>query len=914
MAEVQCPFCRRGFPSQHALFVHRKKKSACDPAFSNATAQPARVFEPPSAVQATGVDRPALFRKDQRHDAALKLFAECRLEKLMPATDVQFIKDELERSVLPLMRRQLCDKIAPHCPNLSRKEVEDMVAESTDLLAGLQTQRQEQSALNELLAGYLVEPRRRLLGTRKVKSMDAEGVGFGEEREVSDYCWDMMTEESIQRLLHVVPRALEEILATARRMDTRAQSTAGSDGFYTDIFDGTLYREHEVLGDEARRQRPCFTPGSELPNRLELSIGSYYDDCEPFGPLGAARVYKKLGCFYNLLWDLEPATRNSLLFIMPHTYAYSKDVNYWGPRALAGQPLLENWAKPVHRVGCACGECGGCTSLGASMERLNNGVVMEIYYKGKMHQLPVHAYLLTYHADFPAAAQMGPWMRGPGAGRPDRRTMLDTSLPTWQAPSSYLDANAHLPQKWTLRSEEQLAAMEVRYAEMKASGRDTAAAAYLKDCGINGDWAFDFPLRHFRHFKVTRAQVQDIMHNFLEGKFSKETAAFMFLCIRYGIFSLDDVNAVVAALDWERDERPARIRETDVMEGQAGDLPKNGCSMSWKAAQSLYFLPRAREVFEHLFTTGLAARRSELAAKPNRTVPQKKIVRTIEERLNDVDRAWSSYQALVLEGGALFAYAFTLESIQALDCLIWDHDTKFLQVEAYNKAGLWSLKNSLCQLSPLEALLVGPLRGVMCMRFEAMNWISKGFASSGNHHNILERTATMWSLTSGYSMRTGKSGRWGDTLATHQSEPLTVSAKGDNMIKKICSLLEIKLKNVSYIEVIKLRHLGQQYAPLTWVLVETLESWLKCQVGTCLLGYIERIVQVRDVFYMSTVCFPELSVRTFETGAITFEIPQQLLQVGGTRSPVWRVDELSISKLKLKLAEDTGVYHLRILQ
>ena len=48
---------------------------------------------------------------------------------------------------------------------------------------------------------------------------------------------------------------------------------------------------------------------------MHLGFGDYYDDVEPKGVLGAARVYKKLGCFYFQLFDLQPATRASLLFI-----------------------------------------------------------------------------------------------------------------------------------------------------------------------------------------------------------------------------------------------------------------------------------------------------------------------------------------------------------------------------------------------------------------------------------------------------------------------------------------------------------------------------------------------------------------------------------------------------------------------
>ena len=81
------------------------------------------------------------------------------------------------------------------------------------------------------------------------------------------------------------------------------------------------------------------------------------------------------------------------------------------------------------------------------------------------------------------------------------------------------------------------------------------------------------------------------MHNFLGGKFSKEFAAFTFLGIRYGVFTLEALNERLTFVKAEDGARLRKIRATDVEDGQDGDLPKSGCSMSWTAGDILHFIP-----------------------------------------------------------------------------------------------------------------------------------------------------------------------------------------------------------------------------------------------------------------------------------------------------------------------------------
>ena len=316
--------------------------------------------------------------------------------------------------------------------------------------------------------------------------------------------------------------------------------------------------------------------------------------------------------------------------------------------------------------------------------------------------------------------------------------------------------------------------------------------------------------------------------------------------------------------------------------------------MSWTAAQVLTFMPHCVEVFAGLVAGGLRRQREAPGSKQARR----------HARCTDFARAWESMQALCAETDALFAFVFTTSSIVHLDRLIWDHDVKFLQVSAYNSAGLWSYKNSCAQLAPLETLLAGPMRWVMNMRFEGMNKFSKNFANGGSRLNVLERTATMWSYTSAFSMRTGKTGAWGRTHATHFSEPQEVSAAGDRFVCHLFTLAHAPAVDCTYVEVHRLCHLGQTYTGNSWVLAETMEKWLLGGArARAHLGYIERIVQIGETFYLSIAYYPGLDVCKYSVGPAEFALPLSVLAEAAPlrKRVVQRVDNLALTLLGCKL-------------
>eukprot|EP00965_Chrysotila_dentata_P037945 1261129-Pleurochrysis_carterae.AAC.1 len=94
---------------------------------------------------------------------------------------------------------------------------------------------------------------------------------------------------------------------------------------------------------------------------MRLAIGLYYDGVETVNPIGAARgslcspyslailLYcikrqscclmllaagNALGCFYVVLFNLDPAIRIALPYIIPVTIALENDMKHYGPCAI----------------------------------------------------------------------------------------------------------------------------------------------------------------------------------------------------------------------------------------------------------------------------------------------------------------------------------------------------------------------------------------------------------------------------------------------------------------------------------------------------------------------------------------------------------------------------------------------------
>lgn len=641
------------------------------------------------------------------------------------------------------------------------------------------------------------------------------------------------------------------MLAFQEKMHTRATAPPGPGGetlALLDLCDGHIYRDHPVLGDAARRANPTHAeqatplgeapkiPPTLVPHRLPLALKAYYDGVEPANTLGAFRVKHILGCFYLALIDLSPSTRDSLHFILPFTLAYDKDVKHYKHKVLAGDPTSDKYAD--------------CSSFGASMARLSKGVRTELYFEGKFRWVDVTAHLLLVAADHPAAATLGCWKRSVSARFFCRRSMLDSNLADWQGPNCYLPENAFLASahRWELRTEAQLLEQEAEYHIRKERTDMTPAQAlkdsleYLAECGIHEDCKFDYALKYFESFLVTSGLPQDCMHVILEGIGKTELAAFLYLCIKAGLFTKGEFDARLASYPWERGHRPPDVHPS-VDEGQVGGLPKQNCHMNWTSGHMLHFLPQSNALFRPLVENGLQAVRDSLPLlTPARQAK-------VEMQLEDVVLAWDSWQQLANYCDTLFGFSFTRESVVQLERDIHAHQTAFQKVKAYTEASLWKPKQAFVQLIPLEILAYGPPRHWWCMRFEAMNQVIKRFAVGSNYRDVLCTCLRLWDLLFAWNIERGTLSSWGATEADRQSATLTATradAGSPSLLGKIvtnlCELLPAQA-SFEYSYVYELAHMGQSYRPTMWVVAELWETWMSTSPAPQ-LGFIDKIIRI----------------------------------------------------------------------
>ena len=142
-----------------------------------------------------------------------------------------------------------------------------------------------------------------------------------------------------------------------------------------------------------------------------------------------------------------------------------------------------------------------------------------------------------------------------------------------------------------------------------------------------------------------------------------------------------------------------------------------------------------------------------------------------------------------------------------------------------------------------------------------------------------------------------------------------MSPAGDALLSQLFTLPHGSHRAVdrTYVEVHRLCHLGQTYEGNSWVLAETMESWLLGGASArAFLGYIERIVQLGEFFYLSIAYYPVLDVCNYSAGPVEFVLPLSVLTEANPsrKRVVQRVDNLALTLLGCKQAE--GEYRFRL--
>ena len=186
-------------------------------------------------------------------------------------------------------------------------------------------------------------------------------------------------------------------------------------------------------------------------------------------------------------------------------------------------------------------------------------------------------------------------------------------------------------------------------------------------------------------------------------------------------------------------------------------------------------------------------------------------------------------------------------------------------------------------------------------------WLSrqifKGFATSSNYNNVLQRLADRWCTTSAWNYYTGKVAAWGETYALQKTKG-TWETRGDtnkHMARHVFSC-DIYVHELYFVEVQKLKHMGHRYEErTTWVIAQTKKEFM---LGVpAQLGQLQHISLINDqTYYVSITFYPDFVVDENWDCNNLLEVPESTL------AEQWRADR---SHTVTKPLEEFAVTPLR---
>lgn len=156
---------------------------------------------------------------------------------------------------------------------------------------------------------------------------------------------------------------------------------------YSDIFDGDYIYNHPELGWRATPDGSC-----------RLAFGLYYDGLNCVNTLGAFSGTHTIGLFYLQVYNLPPEMRQTLGNLFLVSVCYEHHAKYYGMEQLISGTVRMDDGRVIREP------YNTGTSIGASLRRLHDGVVMSVPEATGWSQAMIRGWLVTLSADFPAAA------------------------------------------------------------------------------------------------------------------------------------------------------------------------------------------------------------------------------------------------------------------------------------------------------------------------------------------------------------------------------------------------------------------------------------------------------------------------------------------------------------------------------
>jgi hypothetical protein len=258
------------------------------------------------------------------------------------------------------------------------------------------------------------------------------------------------------------------------------------------------------------------------------------------------------------------------------------------------------------------------------------------------------------------------------------------------------------------------------------------------------------------------------------------------------------------------------------LKGAKGAVPKRGKALAMSASQMLHFAMSSPEIIRPLLPKG--ATRSPI---------------------------WLAWMAHLRYFSALMQPSFTDSSIDALDGLIFDAHTQFLNIPEYK--AIWLPKFHFAQHFPIDIRRFGPPRGYWCMRHEAKNQAFKKAGLSSDFKQVAKAVAHHWAIASAERLRR-RSQRSSHTeiLGCLATEPLG----SDNSVEHTSAQDWIGPSAASTLTWLQgVHHLGQDLEAGTWAVIDgklacfTSIFQVDCTSGDPLIGvaadvYTESVVHI----------------------------------------------------------------------
>lgn len=186
--------------------------------------------------------------------------------------------------------------------------------------------------------------------------------------------------------------------------------------------------------------------------------------------------------------------------------------------------------------------------------------------------------------------------------------------------------------------------------------------------------------------------------------------------------------------------------------------------------------------------------------------------------------------------------------------------------------------------------------------------IFKGFATSSNYNNVLQRCADRWCFTSAWNLYSGVVAAWGETHAVaHNPAECHISGETTNRMAQF--ILDYHLRGhleMSFEEIQTLEHMGHRYVEKeTWVVAQSRADFLDRKPPQ--LGLVRSICSANEDMFIEIAFYPSYIVsKQWDAGnlKVSEEEIHQLHLSGGVHQIIFPLHMVTMTPLRI--VETTG--------